>query len=151
GWLCAFARDSHCRGMTTMTENEKSVSPTDPETLPYRPCVGNTLINREGRVWAGNRIPGDGGARERTGTALTLQMPQGGIDEGEDPATAALRELKEEAGTHKARIIGEPAGWLTYDLPPPLIGIALKGKYRGQKQKWFAMRFTGEDRDIDIA
>lgn len=135
----------------TMTENEKIATPPTAANLPYRPCVGIMLINREGLVWAGNRISGDGGAQELTGTTLTWQMPQGGIDEGEDAATAALRELKEEAGTDKARIIGETSGWLTYDLPVNLIGIALKGKYRGQKQKWFAMRFTGEDSDIDIA
>jgi putative (di)nucleoside polyphosphate hydrolase len=118
----------------------------DPETLPYRPCVGIMLINREGLIWVGNRIQ-----EVDTGSALTWQMPQGGIDEGETAEEAAMRELLEETGTAKARIIGETSDWLTYDLPPHLVGIALKGKYRGQKQKWFAMRFTGEDGDIDIA
>ena len=117
-----------------------------PETLPYRPCVGIMLINRDGLVWVGNRVQ-----EVDTGSALTWQMPQGGIDEGESPEEAALRELREETGTQKARIIGETSDWLTYDLPPHLVGVALKGKYRGQKQKWFAMRFTGEDGDIDIA
>lgn len=134
--------------MTRQSEPAKAV---DPETLPYRPCVGIMLINRDGLVWVGNRMMADGGAHELTGAALTWQMPQGGIDEGEAPRDAALRELKEETGTDKARTIGETKDWLTYDLPPHLVGIALRGKYRGQKQKWFAMRFLGEDRDIDIA
>jgi putative (di)nucleoside polyphosphate hydrolase len=77
-------------------------------------------------------------------------MPQGGIDPGEDPRTAVLRELKEETGTDKASIIGEMDDWLTYELPPHLIGIAFHGKYRGQRQKWFALRFVGRDSDIDL-
>lgn len=129
-----------------MPEHRKGGTPVDPGTLPYRPCVGIMLINRDGLVWAGNRIQ-----EVDTGSPLTWQMPQGGIDDGEDARTAAFREMKEEIGTDKARIIGETKDWLTYDLPPRLVGIALKGKYRGQKQKWFAMRFTGEDSDIDIA
>src|ERR1700749_3928809 len=77
-------------------------------------------------------------------------MPQGGIDDGETPAQAALRELEEEAGTRKATILAAMDEWLGYALPPPLLGIALHGRYRGQRQKWIAMRFTGEDSDIDI-
>jgi len=114
--------------------------------LPYRPCVGIMLINRKGLIWVGNRIQ-----MVDTGSPLTWQMPQGGIDKGEEPREAAFREMKEEIGTDKGKIIGETEGWLTYDLPPHLIGKALKGKYCGQKQKWFAMRFTGKDSDIDIA
>ncbi|HAC57859.1 MAG TPA: RNA pyrophosphohydrolase [Rhodobiaceae bacterium] len=129
-----------------MPEHRKGSTPKDPGTLPYRPCVGIMLINRDGLVWAGNRIQ-----EVDTGSPLTWQMPQGGIDDGEDARTAAFREMKEEIGTDKARIIGETKDWLTYDLPAHLVGIALKGKYRGQKQKWFAMRFTGQDSDIDIA
>ncbi len=116
------------------------------EDLPYRPCVGIMLINADGLIWVGNRIQ-----EVDTGSPLTWQMPQGGIDKGEDAATAALRELKEETGTDKAEILGETDGWLHYDLPEHLIGVALKGKFRGQAQKWFAMRFTGKDSDIDIA
>ena len=134
--------------MTRPGEHAKAV---DPETLPYRPCVGIMLINRDGLVWVGNRMMADSVAHELTGASLTWQMPQGGIDEGEAPRDAALRELKEETGTDKARVIGETKTWLTYDLPPHLVGIALRGKYRGQKQKWFAMRFLGTDGDIDIA
>ena len=121
----------------------KKTVPAD--SLPYRPCVGVALFNRDGFVWVGNRIQAvDLGAH-------TWQMPQGGIDKGEDARTAAFRELKEETGVDKAEIIGEIDDWLTYDLPPELVGHALKGKYRGQKQRWFAMRFLGHDRDVDIA
>ncbi len=111
------------------------------DDLPYRPCVGIMLINRDGLVFVGRRIDQ---------TVEGWQMPQGGIDDGETPSEAALRELEEEAGTGKAVVIGEMDEWLTYDLPPHLLGIALHGRYRGQRQKWIAMRFTGEDSDINI-
>lgn len=113
----------------------------DPATLPYRPCVGVTLINRQGLVFVARRIDTEMEA---------WQMPQGGIDEGEDPATAALRELEEEVGTNKAEIIAETKDWLQYDLPHDLIGKVWKGHYRGQRQKWFAMRFLGDDADINL-
>ena len=77
-------------------------------------------------------------------------MPQGGIDDGENPRQAVLRELAEEIGTDRAVVIGEHSVWLTYDLPPELIGVALKGKFRGQRQRWFALRFIGEDSDIRL-
>ena len=110
-------------------------------SLPYRPCVGLMLLNRQGQVFVGKRIDQ---------TVEGWQMPQGGIDAGEEPRTAVLRELKEEAGTDKAEIIAEMDDWVTYDLPAHLVGIAFHGKYRGQRQKWFALRFLGEDRDIDL-
>jgi putative (di)nucleoside polyphosphate hydrolase len=109
--------------------------------LPYRPCVGIMLLNRDGKVFVGKRIDQ---------TVEGWQMPQGGIDKGETPKQAVLRELKEEVGTDKAEIIAEMDDWVTYDLPEHLIGIAFHGKYRGQKQKWFALRFAGEDADIDL-
>jgi putative (di)nucleoside polyphosphate hydrolase len=109
--------------------------------LPYRPCVGIMLINHQGKVFAGKRIDQ---------TVEGWQMPQGGIDDGEDPRAAAMRELMEEAGTDKAEIVAELPDWVTYDLPAHLIGVAFHGKYRGQRQKWFLMRFTGRDSDIDL-
>jgi putative (di)nucleoside polyphosphate hydrolase len=111
------------------------------EDLPYRPCVGVMLINAEGLVFVGRRIDQ---------TVEGWQMPQGGIDLGESPEQAALRELKEEIGTDKAKFLRELDGWLEYDLPAHLVGVALKGRYRGQRQKWLAMRFTGSDNDIDV-
>jgi putative (di)nucleoside polyphosphate hydrolase len=115
-----------------------------PEKWPqgYRRCVGVMLLNREGRVFVGRRI--DREANE------TWQMPQGGVDEGEDLPQAARRELAEETGVTLAELLAEAPGWLTYDLPPHLMGVALKGKYRGQTQKWYAMRYLGQDADIDL-
>ena len=113
-----------------------------PSDLPYRPCVGMMVLDKKGRIFVGKRVDQ---------TLEGWQMPQGGIDEGETPREAALRELEEEIGTRDAEILREHKDWLTYDLPPRLVGVALKGKYRGQTQKWFALRFLGKDSDIDIA
>src|SRR5689334_20193726 len=114
---------------------------TPPSKLPYRRGVGVVLVNRHGKVFVAERLNMPG----------AWQMPQGGIDDGETPRKAALRELEEETGTNKAEIVRASATWLTYELPPELLGVAWKGKYRGQKQKWYLMRFTGKDSDIDIA
>ncbi len=111
-----------------------------PTQLPYRDCVGIVLLNTDGLILAG----------ERLGLPGSWQMPQGGIDKGETPRDAALRELEEETGTAKARIIKQTTEWLTYDLPPELLGKAWKGRYRGQRQLWFAMAFDGSDDEIDI-
>jgi putative (di)nucleoside polyphosphate hydrolase len=111
------------------------------EDLPYRPCVGIMLFNSDGRVFVARRIDM---------VSEAWQMPQGGIDKGEEPEDAAFRELEEEIGTAKAEILDEAADWLDYDLPDELIGRIWGGRFRGQRQKWFAMRFTGADADIDI-
>jgi putative (di)nucleoside polyphosphate hydrolase len=108
----------------------------------YRAAVGIMLLNRAGLVFVARRIDM---------ATEAWQMPQGGIDEGEAPRAAALRELKEEIGTDKAVILAESRGWLRYELPAGLAGKAWGGRYRGQRQKWFAMRFTGSDSDIDLA
>lgn len=119
----------------------------DPSKLGYRPCVGIMVLNRAGLVWIGRRADAPG---DPEGPGAWWQMPQGGIDEDEDPAKAALRELDEETGITSATIIAESASWLHYDLPPSLMGKAWGGRYRGQKQKWFAARFTGEDGEVAL-
>jgi len=113
-------------------------------SLPYRKNVGIVLMNRDGRIFAGQRIDNPGAA---------WQMPQGGIDAGEKPREAALRELFEETGVRADLVekIAKTEDWVTYDLPDELIGNIWGGKYRGQKQKWFLFRFNGEDSDVNIA
>jgi putative (di)nucleoside polyphosphate hydrolase len=117
------------------------------ETLPYRPCVGVALFNRAGLVWIGCRSDVDA---QGEGDGSWWQMPQGGLDEGEDPYQAALRELYEETSVRTVSPIKEAPGWLTYDLPAELIPISWGGRYRGQKQKWFALRFEGDESEIDV-
>jgi len=116
----------------------------DPTSLPYRPCAGAMLMNPAGRVFVGQRFDT---------TLEAWQMPQGGIDPGEDAYEAAVRELWEETGVarHHVELIAEAPKELCYDLPPELVGKVWKGKYRGQCQHWFLFRFLGEDGDIDIA
>ena len=120
-----------------------------PETLPYRPNVGAALFDRQGRIFVARRCNLPQGEAASLGGHV-WQLPQGGIDEGETPSEAVLRELAEEIGTSRAEILAEHPEWFTYDLPPHLVGRALGGRYRGQRQRWFALRFTGTDADIRL-
>src|ERR1700680_1743958 len=117
------------------------------ESLPYRPCAGLAVLNRDGLVFIGRRIDGP----EHVDNTHVWQMPQGGIDPGEDPWAAALRELYEETNIRSIEKLGEIKEWLAYDIPREIVGQAWGGKYRGQTQKWYALRFTGNDGEIDIA
>ena len=110
--------------------------------LPYRPGVGIVLFNKAGQVFIGRRMDNH---------ADNWQLPQGGIDEGEDPFTAVFREMEEETGTRNAEILGSLAEWLHYDIPERQIPRLWNGQYRGQKQKWIALRFLGQDSDINLA
>lgn len=119
------------------------MTPEEIAKLPYRPCVGVMLVNPSGHVFVGQRIDNNQAA---------WQMPQGGIDPGETPRQAALRELWEETGVadHLVDIEAETAGWLPYDLPHDLVPRIWKGRFRGQEQKWVLMRFQGTDADVNI-
>jgi putative (di)nucleoside polyphosphate hydrolase len=119
---------------------------TSVDQLPYRPCVGAMVLNRAGWAFIGRRTDGP----EHVDATHVWQMPQGGIDDGEDPFPAALRELHEETNIRSVEKLGEIADWLFYDLPPDIVGQAWKGRYRGQRQKWFCLRFTGDETEIDI-
>ena len=112
------------------------------DNLPYRLGVGIMLLNTSGDVFVGKRIDT---------TSEAWQMPQGGIDDGEDPLVAAIREMAEEIGTDKAEVIAESSNWYDYDLPEDLITKLWSGRFRGQRQKWFCLRFVGNDSDINIA
>ena len=111
------------------------------DQLPYRPCVGIMLLNENNRVFVARRIDT---------MVEAWQMPQGGIDPGEEPLEAAFREMEEEIGTRNAELLEEYGDWLCYDLPDRLMGKVWHGKYRGQKMKWYLMRYLGQDGDINL-
>lgn len=115
----------------------------------YRPCVGIMLVNREGLVFIGRRA--NKNLREHVAPGYEWQMPQGGIDAGEKPKAAAKRELYEETSVTSISLIAKAPDWYHYDLPGDIAGEAWKGRYRGQRQKWFAFRFEGDDSEINIA
>jgi putative (di)nucleoside polyphosphate hydrolase len=123
-------------------------APRPVRELPYRPCVGIALLNRDGLVFVGRRRSEAGADPVADGYAW--QMPQGGIDAGETPHEAAVRELREETGVRSAELLAEAPEWYAYDLPSFVAGRAWRGRYRGQTQRWFAFRFTGPDEEIDI-
>jgi len=116
------------------------------ENLPYRPCVGVMLFNPKGLVFIGRRTEGP----EHVDEAHAWQMPQGGVDGDEDPWPAALRELYEETNITSVEKLAESKEWLSYDIPRNMVGQAWKGKFRGQTQKWYALRFIGEESEIDV-
>ncbi len=121
----------------------------DRETLPYRDCVGTAIFNSAGLVFIGRRRPEED-PEDSAELGAPWQMPQGGIDKGEKPLDTAYRELFEETSIRSVELIAEAPGWIYYDLPDEALGIALKGKYRGQRQRWFAFRFTGDEREINV-
>ena len=120
---------------------KKEINPINYADRPYRACVGIMLINAKGQIFGGKRIDN---------RAEAWQMPQGGIDSGEDVETACFREMQEEIGTNKAEILRIHPVWLNYDIPEELANRLWSGAYRGQTQKWVALRFTGSNSDIDI-
>lgn len=123
------------------------MTPVMPGSLPYRPCVGALVVNLDGLVFVGHRTDGP---EEPEGPGTWWQMPQGGIDDGEDPRNAVFRELYEETSIRSVTLFAESRDWFVYDLPPELVGQAWKGRYRGQKQKWYVLKFGGDDSEIDI-
>jgi putative (di)nucleoside polyphosphate hydrolase len=139
---------------TSPTIGERELSPArhalpmtpSASNLPYRPCVGTMVLNADGLIFIGRRTSGP----EQLDALHMWQMPQGGIDSGEDPYHAALRELREETNISSVALLAASRGWFSYDLPPALIGKAWNGRFRGQTQKWYALRFTGRDDEIDI-
>lgn len=117
--------------------------------MPYRDCVGVAVFNPAGEVFVGHR-QSEGDPEQSAQRGYAWQMPQGGIDAGEDPLRAALRELYEETNISSVSLLAEAPEWIYYDLPDEALGVAFKGKYRGQRQRWFAFAFTGAEQEIDV-
>jgi putative (di)nucleoside polyphosphate hydrolase len=119
------------------------MKPEEIAALPYRPCAGVMLVNADGHVFVGQR---------KDSSSAAWQMPQGGVEKGEDPCEAALRELEEETGVSRdlVEVLAETPDWIPYDLPHDLVPQLWKGRYRGQRQKWFLMRFSGTDDQVNI-
>jgi putative (di)nucleoside polyphosphate hydrolase len=140
GYATAFGVT--CERATPMSTHAQSTY----AKLPYRPCAGLMVLNRSGLAFIGRRI----GGPEHIDRTHVWQLPQGGIDAGEEAWPAALRELREETNITSVDKLGEIGEWLKYDIPPAIAGRAWSGKYRGQTQKWFALRFTGDEKEIDI-
>ena len=132
----------------TKADKPKSTRPKPDAPDPrYRPCVGIAVFNAANTVFIGQRQ----GGPEHVADGFEWQMPQGGIDPGESPLEAAIREIYEETGITSITLLGQVSGWLTYDLPAKIAHTAWKGRYRGQTQKWFAFRFTGKNSEINIS
>src|SRR3984893_5343675 len=142
-WEPVFLKD---HAPTNAADENGTFRMTRYEDLPYRPCVAMMVLNPAGRVFIGRRTEGP----EQMDPTHVWQMPQGGVDPGEEPYPAALRELHEETNIRSVERLGEIADLLPYAIPRQLIGGAWGGRYRGQTQKWFALRFTGDEREIDI-
>lgn len=122
----------------------KSIHP-ERDSMPYRACVGIVVFNRNGKVFAGRRKP-----KSHEQVEQAWQLPQGGIDAGEEPLNAAIRELFEETSIQAVSLLAAAPDWIYYDLPDQALGVSLKGKYRGQKQKWFAYLYEGDESEIDV-
>lgn len=126
-----------------------STSQTSPqikrEAMPYRKCAGVVVFNAQGQIFVGRRKD-----MANDPDATAWQLPQGGIDKGEEPEQAAFRELYEETSIRSVSLLAEAPEWVHYDLPDDLLGKALKGKYRGQQQRWFAVLFEGDEAEINV-
>lgn len=135
--------------MTAATQNNPAQDNPNQDDAAYRPCVGIALFNQSGRVFIGRRR--NRAQKDQSAPGFEWQMPQGGIDDGEEPLMAARRELQEETGVVSASLLGQSPDWYSYDLPDDISKFSWKGRFRGQRQKWFAFRLDGPDTEINIS